>query len=338
MNGPVDDPCGRIRERLPLFAENELKDRSEAERVRLHLAACGECRRSLAEYDDFTRVLLEAEHATLSSERPNEPWAAGEPLAVRDGGEGDFALRVMAAISARRRVRSGAGLRRLAALFLVVTGLAAGAGIGFLAMRSAREPLTAPAGLVFERGSPPSAPAVFVTAGGVVKEGRNDPAISPSDALWMIGPETGSAEAVPLGTQAVFYGSFADDPAVRSRRQWLMLKAILGDPSLRAIAPGGGYSLLLLPEEGAERDTRALRPVTLPVRLTEDELAPPTRRRLNGPERRYRILWAGDAQPPVLLQPVYLPSGGTADGPFLLPIPWTGPLPGEWVQGMPERS
>ncbi len=344
MNGPFDRACDSIRDRLSLYAENELKDRSEAGQVRAHLAACGVCRGALAEYDDFTRVLLEAEHATLSSERHAEPWAAGgatEGTAARDERESEFAVRVMAAVSARRRARSGprsyTALRRLAALLLVAAGLVAGAGVGILALRGARDSGVAPAGLVFERGPSPSAPSVLAAAGESAEVGRDDPAIAPGDALWVIGPETGSAEAAPLGIEAVLYGSLDGKSVARSRRQWLMLKAFLGDPSLRAIAPRGGYSLLLLPEEGAAEDSRAVRPVAFPVRLAEDDLAPPTRRCLEGRERRYRILWAGDAQPPALLQPVNLSADGTIGGPSLLPLPWTAPRPVEWVPGLPER-
>lgn len=281
----MNKACEAVRPDLPLYAEGELRDPAQKTRIRLHLRGCPECREWIAGYDSFSRTIAEGAPAGF-------PEALG-------GGAGEltdeFTRRVMVSVRRIHAERKAMRFRRLAAAVLVLAGLGAG-GMVWLGERASTRP---PGGAMRElawRGE--SAPAA-------ARE-RKEPT-APAQ-WWVLGPE-GEVElekAMAWEIEAMLYSLLEREISAESR-DYLELRALVEALSSSAIDRRDQFLLLMVPEEGGPGGAIAVRPVALPVRVAEGDLAAPARQRLNSPRRRYRILWQGNDGFPASLPSIIPP-------------------------------
>lgn len=67
----MSDPCSRIREHLPLYAEGELRDLELGHRIRVHVLCCPDCQDWIDDYERLTAGILELSAPLGAEDEPD---------------------------------------------------------------------------------------------------------------------------------------------------------------------------------------------------------------------------------------------------------------------------
>jgi putative zinc finger protein len=331
----VSGACERYLKDLPLYAEGELNPQ-EMRTIRIHLVACPGCREFIAAYDDFTGKILE-------EESPERPFPAVDLDAEEEGSEDSWMIRRLdvprtsqrsrdAAFSSRvmSEVRRAAArqkthrARRIAAAILLVSGLALG-GLAWLGGRPLGPEVAArfPAGAVPEVSPLPA----HLVSDRQDSKAAAAPARDLASSWWVIDPEH-EKEAREAGSgremEAVLYSGGLEGEGTAEARDFMVLKGLLKAARRSADSSRSGSAdadLIMVPESDGAREALSLRPVALPVRVPEGDIAPGTRLHIRSPAVRYRIVWIGGGGAPLFFGPVMRPDPARSRGGFPLPPP-----------------